>query len=59
MYATDSHNIKARCSKTLVGPSRRMHAKDGDHTADMSKTLAVFQFAMFWLKADVEENICE
>ncbi len=25
----------------------------------MSETRAVFQLAMFWLKADAEENICE
>ena len=30
-----------------------------EHTKAKLGALAKFQLAMFWLKADVEENICE
>ena len=36
-----------------------MSACDGiEHTLDIVEALAVFQPAMFWLKADAELNIC-
>ncbi len=36
-----------------------MSACDGiEHTLNIAEALAVFQPAMFWLKADAELNIC-
>ena len=36
-----------------------MLASAKERTKDMFETLAVFQPAMFWLKADADSNICE
>ena len=44
----------ARCGTVQNGSDARAR----EHTAYMSETLAVFQPARFWLKADAEENIC-
>jgi hypothetical protein len=56
---TDAAKRSTNCSRRSLVSSARMRAIGAERTLDMLETLAVFQLARFWSKAEAALNICE